>query len=923
MVNSLTESGLANKHKQNAYSPKSKDNKIPTQKIAPERKKGTNIINIIGQNTYADELILGGVLVAAGIAKRKSIAQFFSGKGKPIKEDLGKKFSELEEKINHVKDDVINNVKNHINEKTAATESKISELDGATKTKMGEVEQKIEGVSTKVNNVETKAATAVTTANAALQKAGAAQAANGVGAPFVTKTVEVNGNHFTFAHSGYELDEATKRELQTESAARILGIKRGFSAPKDETFFRFPTAEIRPFTNAGGLSIVPKELAQSLIAMVNERQKINVVLDTPLYQGRIKNNDFLKLIKDKDGYKYIELNLDPNTGKKTNEKITHLDLIKEMEVPITTDKGISKEKVRLFSAKKQEEISADIAEQYLTPELKEEIAKTIEKSEDKTFRQGGFIAKREGENATIKYYTELKYVFYDNDKFNLNIPKTIVDTKAINMYNNNAVAAGETERFIYFSKFFYEHLNDLHKNEGKAVFDKKGDKLKADVIIGNDWHTGPIAAMIRQLTPVRKSFSEIDPESADQLKNIPIISLMHNAGCPGNVWFSQEKLMNVMFDHHTANIVENSQVINSHINGHTQGLQQKLWNPFFNGTDIHPQAMLAHYSDMIIPVSDNYAKEIATSDFGRDYQPVFKIRARLGEFSDKSNILTIAKNSGLNIGEKEMENLQKPTMIGITNGCEKLANSMTESVVEQITQGLGLKHGALTPYSKEIQDLYAWRQSNKKVVIENLIARSKDPANPMKIKHQEITDLTGVNENTPVIGSAGRLVNQKGIDILHHSIEKFYQKYQGHEAPVIYVQGQGDLMADLVKMKKELVDKYPDKAKRIVVADLFNEKGYYKAAQTMSDFWPMTSWEEPCGLVHKEGMPLGGMISIVKKVGGLASGLTDGKNALFVDFEPLRGTESEEEYLRKPHKNADAVANKMIEPCEIAFKNPE
>jgi len=519
MVNSLTENGLANKHKQSSYSPKSKDKTTPAQQIAPERKKGANVINIIGQNTYADELILGGVLVAAGIAKRKSIAQFFSGKGKPIKEDLSKKFSELEEKINHVKDDVVNNVKNHINEKTAATESKISELDGATKTKLEEVEQKIEGVSTKIGTAETQAATATATANAALQKAGAAQAAKAGSSLLSTKTVDVNGHHFTFAHSGYELDEATKRELQTESAARILGIKRGFEAPKDETFFRFPTAEIRPFTNAGGLSIVPKELAQSLIAMVNERQKINMVLDTPLYQGRITKTNFLKLIQDKDGYKYVEMNLDPgkdflqkNPGKKIDERITHLELIKEMEIPVTTDKGVSKEKVRLFSAKKQEEISADIAEQYLTPELKEEIAKTIEKSEDKTFKQGGFIAKREGENAPIKYFTELKYVFYDNDKFNLNIPKKIVDTTAINMYNNNAVAAGETERFIYFSKFFYEHLNDLHKNEGKAVFDKKGDKLKADVIIGNDWHTGPIAAMIRQLTPVRKSFSEIDPE---------------------------------------------------------------------------------------------------------------------------------------------------------------------------------------------------------------------------------------------------------------------------------------------------------------------------------------------------------------------------------------------------------------------------
>lgn len=48
----------------------------------------------------------------------------------------------------------------------------------------------------------------------------------------------------------------------------------------------------------------------------------------------------------------------------------------------------------------------------------------------------------------------------------------------------------------------------------------------------------------------------------------------------------------------------------------------------------------------------------------------------------------------------------------------------------------------------------------------------------------------------------------------------------------------------------------------------------------MSDFTVMSSWFEPCGLVHKEIAAFSGSIPIVNKVGGLTDGLTDGVNAI-------------------------------------------
>ena len=76
------------------------------------------------------------------------------------------------------------------------------------------------------------------------------------------------------------------------------------------------------------------------------------------------------------------------------------------------------------------------------------------------------------------------------------------------------------------------------------------------------------------------------------------------------------------------------------------------------------------------------------------------------------------------------------------------------------------------------------------------------------------------------------------------------------------------------------------KPERIVFAKLFSEPGRYDGCKLMSDFTVMSSWFEPCGLVHKEIAAFSGSIPIVNKVGGLTDGLTDGVNAIFADFKP-------------------------------------
>ena len=101
----------------------------------------------------------------------------------------------------------------------------------------------------------------------------------------------------------------------------------------------------------------------------------------------------------------------------------------------------------------------------------------------------------------------------------------------------------------------------------------------------------------------------------------------------------------------------------------------------------------------------------------------------------------------------------------------------------------------------------------------------------------------------------------------------------------------------------------------MVFAGVFSEPGRYDGCKMMSDFSGMPSWDEPCGLVHKEIGYNSGAISIVNKKGGLTDGLkpftrggdNKGANSIFVDFMD-KDTHSYEEALAfNSEKQADAM----------------
>ncbi len=537
--------------------------------------------------------------------------------------------------------------------------------------------------------------------------------------------------------------------------------------------------------------------------------------------------------------------------------------------------------------------------------LKEEIdaVSTKIKKEKEQFARGagavyknGILSVTGDVDGHLKAEIEFDGVFYKNEKFDMKGPRYASNESDGNktIYNNKTINAGESERFAYFNKYFYEFLTKSHEHTS--------DKLGADLIIGNDWQTGAISAMTRLLTKAKEAVGDLTPKEAEKLYNTPIITILHNAKEAGRSAHSNSKMLNVLFGEHSAMIAENAHmpdVSKYNIPGEL-GLPDKCWNGLMHQNCIDPQTMAASYSDVIVPVSDKYFEEIAANGiYGRENFELFRLRKYASDHADQFK------------GQK--------TITGITNGCDKVNNILSEEGARVLERQLKLPENSIRVYDGT-ESVLKWHNHNKKVILDRVAAEIKDSRNPMKIDLPEMTDLTGVDENTMVVSTAGRIVQQKGLDIFAESIEEVLRshKFTDGNYPVFYAQGTGDrkFIEQLLAIKKKVAAD-PElggeaAAKRIVFANLFSEPGRYDACKLMSDFSIMSSWFEPCGLVHKEIVAKSGAIPIVNETGGLTSGLTDGADAIFAKFNP--------ESLGENKKN---FANALWRAYEIFNNKPE
>ena len=209
----------------------------------------------------------------------------------------------------------------------------------------------------------------------------------------------------------------------------------------------------------------------------------------------------------------------------------------------------------------------------------------------------------------------------------------------------------------------------------------------------------------------------MDPQKADKLQNLPIITILHNVEYKGSVGFSQERMFNIMFGEHAAKIVENAYMPDIAVVKDKPGLPQYLLNSMMTGSDINPQMMAASYSDLLVPVSEQYAVDIAShGGFGGSVHDIFKMRARMFEYADDNYLNSILLRN--NIDSKNVK--YRKTLLGINNGCDTSNNILSEKVARKMEKDLNLPQNSITPYSKNV-DILSWHNKNKGVYIDKIV----------------------------------------------------------------------------------------------------------------------------------------------------------------------------------------------------------
>lgn len=160
-------------------------------------------------------------------------------------------------------------------------------------------------------------------------------------------------------------------------------------------------------------------------------------------------------------------------------------------------------------------------------------------------------------------------------------------------------------------------------------------------------------------------------------------------------------------------------------------------------------------------------------------------------------------------------------------------------------------------------DYDQFNPANDRLIAANYDIENLDKRVTNKLALQDKAGLP-VNAETPLLGLAARLVDQKGIDILAAALDSLFD-----EADVQFVlQGSGDPKYE--ETLKMLESRYPDKARMFLVLDFALARLIFAGC----DMYLTPSRFEPCGLSHLIAMHYGA-IPIVRRTGGLAETVLD------------------------------------------------
>ena len=481
----------------------------------------------------------------------------------------------------------------------------------------------------------------------------------------------------------------------------------------------------------------------------------------------------------------------------------------------------------------------------------------------------------------------------------------------------------EPEKFAFFSKAVYELAKlkfDKSSVKGLNISDTEAlDSIKApDGLILNDWQASPVAALARYKAPMEHAHKQLSADSAQKLSEMRIITIGHNAMYQGSTrndndntqrHVSTSNILNTLFDNYAYDIVSNAQTAASKTDFADSGLtnlDNVLLLNYLDSNSNHTNLlnMGVLLSDYFHPVSENYAQEIISDshpDLAGELRWALKQR-----YSNGSLVGIINGNDFNNLSiETKQKNIKATT--GVDVRTYNKGSSIKDIMDARQYNKIHVYNDFMIPFSMKNDSA---NNSDEVKAVRAISTRFEfvDPTEKMVLPQISEEELVA----TPIFSSAGRLVSQKGIDIMADAIKMLYDNWDkdfpNKPKPIFYLAGQdaeGGVQRKYIEnLKKDLSQ---DDSNRVIFGHGFAPMAGIMAA---SDFFMMPSKFEPCGLTQGEsfalatpviGSAVGGIVDTVNR-GDKTNGILTDKN------KPL---------------DAKGFYNAMKKALNIYFNEPE
>ncbi len=498
-------------------------------------------------------------------------------------------------------------------------------------------------------------------------------------------------------------------------------------------------------------------------------------------------------------------------------------------------------------------------------------------------------------------------------------PRQLIFIKNDNYFDGSIYQSGtkneEPEKFAFFSKAVYEFAKmktDINSVKNAEIPDKNlFDSIKEpEGFILNDWQASPVAALARYKAPMENAYGQLSSEAADKLSQMRIITIGHNTMYQGSTLNNNDSkqtkestsnILNTLFDDYTYDIVSNAKTQASTWNKNDENLKN-IDNVLLTDKDytnlIHTNLlnMGVCLSDYFHPVSQNYANEIISSEHD---ELAGELKWALTRRNEAKSLVGIINGNDFNKLSIEAKKDKIKETSGIDYKTYNKGSDIKEVIEARKENKINFYNEFIKPFTQK-NDL-----SIKTDKVENIRKISEDLEFVESTKGiKKLPDLSNEElANTPVITSVGRLVSQKGIDVMCDAIQLLMYNWKDDfgdkPKPIFYIGGRdgedGKQRAFVEKLQNETLSN--SDSNRVV---FMHGMAPMQSLTAASDFFLLPSNFEPCGLTQSEAFALGTPV-IGSSVGGIVDTVNRNgfQNGILTKKEPKLTAQSFYEAMKE------------------------